>query len=53
VTRLDNVVSGPLGLDGLISDVAVDWSDSTLRSVYVAFGGKGDRRRVWRFDGAN
>src|SRR5207253_664714 len=51
VTRLDNVAAGPLGLTGLISDVAVDWADQTLASVYVAFGGRGDQRRVWRFDG--
>jgi hypothetical protein len=55
VKRLDNVAAGPLGLAGLITDVAVDWADSTLSSVYVSFGGAlgptGDRRRVWRFDG--
>jgi hypothetical protein len=51
LTRLDDVAAGPLGLTGLIGDIAVDWSDSTLYSVYVAFGGKGDDRRVWRFDG--
>jgi hypothetical protein len=50
VARLDNVAAGPLGLTGLISDVAVDWADPTLAAVYVTFGGKGDRRRVWRFD---
>lgn len=51
VKRLDTVGAGPLGLHGLISDVAVDWADTTLASAYVAFGGKGDQRRVWRFDG--
>lgn len=51
VTRLDDVAGGPLGVQGLITDIAVDWSDATLGSVYVAFGGMGDRRRVWRFDG--
>jgi hypothetical protein len=51
VTRLDHVPAGPLGLSGLISDLVVDWSDPTLRSIYVTFGGKGDNRRVWRFDG--
>lgn len=49
--RLDNVPAGALGVVGLISDVAVDWADANLGSVYVAFGGMGDRRRVWRFDG--
>src|SRR5207244_3087183 len=52
LAQLDNAHTGPLGLQGLITDVAVDWSDATLASVYVAFGGQGDdRRRVWRFDG--
>jgi photosystem II stability/assembly factor-like uncharacterized protein len=51
VTRLDNVAAGPLGLAGVIADIEVDWSDSTLSSVYVCFSGMGDRRRVWRFDG--
>jgi hypothetical protein len=52
MTRLDDVRAGPLGLTGLITDIAVDWSDPTLRSIYVTFGGKGDDRRVWRFDGS-
>lgn len=49
--RIDDAAAGALGLVGLISDVAIDWSDANLDSVYVAFGGMGDRRRVWRFDG--
>jgi len=51
LTQLHDVTAGPLGLTGLISDVAVDWADVTLASVYVSFGGKGDPRRVWHFDG--
>jgi hypothetical protein len=51
LTRLDNAPAGILGLSGLIADVAVDWSDASLASVYVAFGGIGDNRRIWRFDG--
>src|SRR5262249_36161462 len=27
-------------------------TDVTLSSVYLTFGGRGDKRRVWRFDGA-
>lgn len=50
-TRIDNVVAGPIGVSGLITDVAIDWADAGGQSVYVAFGGMGDRRRVWRFDG--
>jgi hypothetical protein len=52
LSRLDDLAAGPLGLSGLISEVAIDWADRTLSSVYVAFGGVGDTRRVWRFDGA-
>jgi hypothetical protein len=52
LTRLDRAAAGPLGLTGLISEIAVDWADASLASVYVAFGGMGDRRRVWRFDGS-
>ncbi|MBI2189288.1 MAG: hypothetical protein HYU37_19490 [Acidobacteria bacterium] len=52
VMRLDEDVDGArLGLEGLITDIAVDWSDPDRESVYVAFGGMGDSRRVWRFDG--
>ena len=51
VTRLDNTAGGALGLEGIVSDIAVDWAEPLLKAVYVAFGGKGDRRRVWWFDG--
>jgi hypothetical protein len=53
VTRIDDAAAGPLGLVGLITDVAIDWSDATGGSAYVAFGGFGDPRRVWWYDGAN
>ncbi len=52
VTRLDNIAAGPINIAGVISDIAVDWADATLRSVYLAFAGMGDQRRVWWFDGA-
>jgi len=51
VTQLDNAAAGPLTVGGQINDVAVDWADGALRSVYVAFGGMADPQRVWRFDG--
>ena len=41
LTQIDNAPAGPLGLTGLITDVAVDWADATLASVYVTFGGMG------------
>ncbi len=53
VTRIDDAAAGPLGLVGLITDVAIDWSDASGQSVYVCFGGSGDARRVWWYDGAN
>jgi hypothetical protein len=52
--RLDKGKGGaPLGVKGLITDIAVDWSDHDRASVYVVFGGMGvrDRPHVWRFDG--
>jgi hypothetical protein len=52
VTRIDDSSPAPLGLQGLISDVAIDPADTTLVSVYVAFGGIGDYRHVWHFDGS-
>jgi hypothetical protein len=50
VTRIDNAPAGPLGLAGLVSDIAVDWTDASTNSIYVAFGGIGDYRHVWHFD---
>ncbi|HVO87984.1 MAG TPA: hypothetical protein VMV45_05550, partial [Casimicrobiaceae bacterium] len=50
-TRLDNVAAGPLGLQGIIADIGIDWADANGNSVYVAFGGIGDYRHVWHFDG--
>jgi hypothetical protein len=51
VRRLDDAAAGKLGFEGLITDLAVDWADDTLNSIYLCFGGMGDRRRVWWFDG--
>ncbi|HZN93931.1 MAG TPA: hypothetical protein VFB81_14565, partial [Myxococcales bacterium] len=51
MVRLDDVAAGPLPLRGLVSDVAVDWADPDLASVYLVLGGMGDYRHVWHFDG--
>jgi hypothetical protein len=51
VTRLDNVAAGNLPLAGLVTDIAVDSSDATLNSIFICFGGTGDFRHVWRFNG--
>jgi photosystem II stability/assembly factor-like uncharacterized protein len=53
LTRIDNVAAGPLGMVGLVSDIAIDWSDSNRQSIYICFGGNGDFRHVWRFDGTS
>lgn len=51
VTRIDNAAGGALPLAGLVTDIAVDLSDATLASIYISFGGMGDFRHVWRFNG--
>jgi hypothetical protein len=51
VNRIDNVAGGPLTLSGLLTDIAVDTADVTLNSIFVCFGGTGDFRHVWRFNG--
>ena len=51
VTRLDDSAGGALSLAGLVSDIAIDWSDPTLSSIFISFAGAGDFRHVWRFDG--
>jgi hypothetical protein len=44
-----------LGVSGVVTDVAVDWADATLNSLYVAFGSLSTPSsagpRVWWFDG--
>ena len=51
-TRIDNVVAGSLGLSGPpVTSIAVDPADGTGSSVYIALGGHGNYRHVWRFDG--
>jgi len=49
--RVDNVSAGALPLQGLICDIAIDWADPSTNSIYIAFGGTGDYRHVWHFDG--
>ena len=49
--RIDNAVAGPLPLAGLITDIEVDPADATDASIYITFGGIGDQRHVWHFDG--
>lgn len=51
-TRIDDAAAGPIDVRGPVSDIGIDWSDATRASVYAAFGGSGDPRHVWRWDGA-
>jgi len=50
-TRIDNAAGGALGLVGPITSIAVDPADATGNSIFVTFGGIGDYRHVWRFNG--
>ncbi|HLZ10199.1 MAG TPA: hypothetical protein VKT80_16530, partial [Chloroflexota bacterium] len=40
-----------LGAIGMVSDIAVDWSDHHGRSIYITLGGMGHYRHVWHFNG--
>ena len=42
-----------LALAGPITDLAVDAADATGSSIYLTFGGTGDYRHVWHFDGTS
>ena len=51
VNRIDNAPAAQLALNGIVSDIAIDWSDQTGASIYICFGGFGDARHIWHFDG--
>ena len=56
-----NGSTGHLGVAGVITDIAVDWGDPALNSIYLAFGSVNgsppgappDSSRVWWYDGQN
>ncbi len=51
-TRIDTVGgANALPLNGPVTDIAVDPADATGSSIYITFGGSGDYRHVWRFNG--
>jgi hypothetical protein len=52
-TQIDNATGGSLGVAGIITDIAVDPTDSTGQSIYIAVGGVGDYRHVWYFNGTS
>ena len=40
-----------LPLAGPVTDIAIDLADTSGASIYITFGGTGDYRHVWHFDG--
>jgi hypothetical protein len=52
-TRIDNAAAGPLPLTGIVSDIEVDPADASGQSIFITFGGTGDYRHVWRFNGTS
>lgn len=51
-TRIDTVGgANVLPLDGPITDIAIDLADPSGDSIYITFGGTGDYRHVWHFNG--
>jgi hypothetical protein len=52
-TRIDTIGgANALPLAGIITAIAIDHADPTGNSIYITFGGSGDWRHVWHFDGA-
>lgn len=51
-TQIDTVDgTNILPLAGIVNDIAVDPADASGNSIYITFGGSGDYRHVWHFDG--
>ncbi|KUZ74811.1 hypothetical protein WI37_20760 [Burkholderia ubonensis] len=50
-TEIDNAASGALPLASIVKSIIVDTADASGNSVYLSFGGSGDYRHVWHFDG--
>ncbi|OAN70691.1 hypothetical protein A8B78_04355 [Jannaschia sp. EhC01] len=51
-TRLDTMGgANNLPLSGVVTAICVDPADATGSSIYITFGGAGDFRHVWHFNG--
>ena len=51
-TQLDTMGgANDLPLAGVVTAIAVDLADGTGNSIYITFGGNGDYRHVWHFNG--
>lgn len=52
-TQLDTIGGANiLPLEGVVTSIAVDPADASGNSIYITFGGVGDYRHIWHFDGA-
>ncbi|QOD02650.1 hypothetical protein [Pseudarthrobacter sp. BIM B-2242] len=52
-TQLDTIGgANNLPLEGVVTSIAVDPADATGNSIYITFGGVGDYRHIWHFNGA-
>jgi hypothetical protein len=52
LTRLDTMGgANALPLSGVVTSIAVDPVDANGDSIYITFGGVGDYRHVWHFNG--
>jgi hypothetical protein len=51
-TRIDTLGgTNNLPLNGWVTDIAIDPADTSGDSIYLAFGGNGDWRHVWHWNG--
>ncbi|MDP9108183.1 MAG: hypothetical protein M3N23_03815 [Pseudomonadota bacterium] len=50
-TQIDNAVGGVLPLANIVTKMTVDPTDASGNSLYICFGGSGDFRHVWHFNG--
>ncbi len=50
-TRLDTQTGLPSNFALPVTDIASDLADASGNSIYVTFGGTGDYRHVWHFNG--
>ena len=51
-TRIDEMGGNDsLPIDGVVTDIVIDQSNPIGDSIYITFGGTGDYRHVWHFDG--
>ncbi len=50
-TRIDTALGMPYNFSHTVEDIVVDLNDPDGNSIFIVFGGKGDFRCVWYYDG--